>query len=273
MMGVMLYHYTSLDALIKIVEGGVFWASNIHYLNDGREVAHAVQIVESEFLRLAHERVEHQYFVNIVRELLAGSSSPNVFVVSFSENGDLLSQWRAYCPPGRGVSIGIQEEDLRGAVAAQGLRFVQCVYDPDQQRAIAAEMVERLLSEYEQLEDGADTDHRADCGELASVFVDDVAYVAPAVKDPAFSEEREWRVVWRRRGSRRDIQHRQGTSFIVPFVEFPVPSVYDRLAISEVVVGPTAHAELSQEAIRSLLGSCRIPAHNVRLSRVPFRAW
>jgi hypothetical protein len=36
----------------------------------------------------------------------------NVCVCSFSEKGDLLSQWRGYCPQGVGYSIGFDSAKL-----------------------------------------------------------------------------------------------------------------------------------------------------------------
>jgi len=38
----MLYHYTSSTGLIRIAESKKLWATNILYLNDSRELDHAM---------------------------------------------------------------------------------------------------------------------------------------------------------------------------------------------------------------------------------------
>ena len=38
----MLYHYTSSTGLIRIAESKELWATNILYLNDSRELDHAM---------------------------------------------------------------------------------------------------------------------------------------------------------------------------------------------------------------------------------------
>ena len=55
---------------------------------------------------------------------------PNLtpFVASFSENGDQLSQWRAYCPKGNGFSIGFRYSDLSYLLKTTGFRLVKCIY-------------------------------------------------------------------------------------------------------------------------------------------------
>lgn len=283
-----LYHYTSLDSLIKIIGSGIIWASNIHYLNDGREFAHALEVVRTKLNEYTDDFTRD--FFSRVHEMLMAQSSTNVFVASFSEDGDLLSQWRAYCPPGRGVSIGFDESDLRQACEAQGFRLVQCTYNPDKQSAVAVQMVDELIEQFIEVEGlpRSEEDFGANCGELASIFVENVNLRAPEMKDPAFAEEREWRIVSRPRAiNDQSVNYREGRSFIVPYLEFQLPVLRIPTVREDVdatitlpkdsfrfVIGPTPHRELSESALSAMLFSKGLRYQSsLRPSNVPYRSW
>lgn len=52
---------------------------------------------------------------------IAGNvAQANVCVASFTEEGDLLSQWRGYCTPGDGLSIGLPSACLAASAHAAG---------------------------------------------------------------------------------------------------------------------------------------------------------
>jgi hypothetical protein len=53
-----LDHYTSLDALQKIVMGGAIWASDLRYLNDTTEYLYLIDIVIARGRELIGSRTE-----------------------------------------------------------------------------------------------------------------------------------------------------------------------------------------------------------------------
>lgn len=74
--GVWYHHYSSIPGIFSILDSDELWLSNIRFSNDSTE------------------------------EMLLGDrrEARDDFVTCFSENGNLLSQWRGYCPYG-GASI------------------------------------------------------------------------------------------------------------------------------------------------------------------------
>ena len=108
-----LYHYTSADALLSIVNSGRISATNIDYLNDSSEVAWMWKAVASqlEATKLSENKAESECATQILKKI-EERRRLNEFVASFSENGDDLSQWRAYCPGGFGYSIGFASAAL-----------------------------------------------------------------------------------------------------------------------------------------------------------------
>jgi hypothetical protein len=41
-----LYHYTGIAGLMGIVDSRAIWASHAYYLNDSKEILHAVDVLE-----------------------------------------------------------------------------------------------------------------------------------------------------------------------------------------------------------------------------------
>ena len=103
-----IFHYTSQRGLIGIAQSKSIWATNIHYLSDSAEFIHAIDLV-NHLMRVEGEscsevRVKHLFYrLAMTKENIENIS---IYVCSFSEKKDLLSQWRGYCPNGNGFSIG-----------------------------------------------------------------------------------------------------------------------------------------------------------------------
>ena len=120
-----LYHYTSHDALYKIVEGKRLRASHAYFLNDSSEIKYAID----RFIQIVNEKAQSvtdqqdSAFLAQVPSWLANmKSNPHyIFSFSLSEDGNVLSQWRAYTPYGTGVSIGLNKADLERLATKKGL--------------------------------------------------------------------------------------------------------------------------------------------------------
>jgi hypothetical protein len=111
-----LYHYTSLHGLQGIVESRSMWATEIRYLSDAKELVQTLEIFLSA-IRIRYQtsdatkRELFQQLETWLRDRLV--SGHLVFFSSFTEEGNLLSQWRGYSPLGEGVSLGFDPQHLR----------------------------------------------------------------------------------------------------------------------------------------------------------------
>jgi len=109
-----LYHYTSIDGFMGIIDSKKIWASNIKYLNDKDEFIHTVKLLEERLKKIFKGRSTNK-FRKALFELLKGSDISDdfdIYVFSLTEEGDLLSQWRGYCP-NYGLSIGFEFSALK----------------------------------------------------------------------------------------------------------------------------------------------------------------
>lgn len=108
-----LFHYTTGGGLLGMLKTQKLWASDAACLNDSTELGYAADVIASvmqssnwpDFQSEVAQRFLSRGSAELVINL---QSSPywTVHVVCFSEDGDLLSQWRGYAGSG---------EDIRSA--------------------------------------------------------------------------------------------------------------------------------------------------------------
>jgi hypothetical protein len=268
-----IYHYTSNDGLLGITRTKTLWASKLHYLNDSTEFAYAIELVRSALKnRLAKERGPWNQFYGAALDRIYSIENVHVYVSCFSEAGDLLSQWRGYCPSSVGYSIAFDVVQLQVSMQRQKFRLVRCVYDEARQGAIVKELIDSA----------AESIGGTSAGTAAELLLNRIPEVAPALKHPQFSEEREWRLVSQ---GPVDIRHPQvrfrPTSWtLVPYYLFQLCVEPDGLEIDHVYVGPNPHMDLARDAaVLSLWNAgVRFPegrgtGFDVRPSAVPYRGW
>jgi hypothetical protein len=82
-------------------------------------------------------------FVEYLRINLRKKWNPEVYVASFTEEGDLLSQWRGYCPKG-GFSVGFASNLLSDVANKHDSFLLPCIYD----FKIQKKLLEELLATY-----------------------------------------------------------------------------------------------------------------------------
>ena len=92
------------------------------------------------------------------------------------------------------------------------------------------------------------------------------------LKDPAFSEEREWRLIspYYDNYVLAPICYREGASMLSPFIKLKL--LKERPLFSEVLLGPSEHQNLSMQALVQFL-SKRSLTSGVVNSGVPYREW
>jgi DUF2971 family protein len=272
-----LYHYTTQGGLLGIINGREIWASHTQYLNDVREFRHAIDVVEEELSNMRLEPPHHDKaeLLSAIEERLKGIESINVCVCSFSADGDVLSQWRAYGGGASGFSIGFSGAFLRAASDQLNFWLVPVLYDENEQRALVRTLLEDVLAENLQKR-AKPTDHDNDePGQPpGGNFVAYLNRYAPILKHKSFSEEREWRIISRPLFcSHERFGYRAGSSMLVPYFRIPLSSEQRPFSIEEIIVGPTPHPEQSIRSVKGLLTRHDLEETKVRNSEAPYRNW
>lgn len=275
---VMLYHYTSLEGLLGIVESCSLRAGDLRYMNDAQELTYFTDLLATAAALITEPAAD----IEILRQLIGWLTSRRhgsriVCAASMTEQGNLLSQWRGYCPHGRGVSIGFQAGDLSKTAEAGGFSVGRCIYDPQNQQRIADAVVNAVIAECKARGPASDRDwHPSQSfwgvfGEIeAWIFL-----VAALIKHPSFQEEVEWRFVSQPISNYGEtpFQFRAGSSFLIPFLPMPLPAIEGRIALDQVIIGPTAEPNLSLQSVSYFLArSCPSSRQRAVIAcRIPYR--
>ena len=151
-----LYHYTDLDGANGIITSKSLWLTKIQYLSDISELKLGINLFRevADFMASKIKDSGKKEFINTVSEQLGSSTETNICVASFCENGDLLSQWRAYGNSGNGVALGFSGKTLRQLSNAGLIHLWKCIYNKQQQDAIALDLVNLLLKLYDNIKKG-----------------------------------------------------------------------------------------------------------------------
>jgi hypothetical protein len=274
-----IYHYTDIAGLIGITTSGALWATNLRFMNDASELSHSYGLmlrVLADARAQASAPAQIELMDEIERAIRGQwAGYPDFYAVSFSANGDLLSQWRGYGSSGGGYAIGFDTRGLTRPPSPhpQPGRFLnRVIYDP----AVQLNVLENIATAMLGLFAGADPSTEEATAARARVFstLGEIVGFAFNFKDPAWSEEQEWRAVRvLTEGQLEQVRFRPVRGIAVPFITLSTGADHDsRLPIREVVVGPTVNAEMAQKSLELLLASNGYSDVAIKLSAVPLRA-
>jgi hypothetical protein len=237
-LGRVLYHYTSAAGLVGILERGCLFASDVWFLNDASEVRYA----QTRMLEQVRKWSDFGSDQPWVEELLEVSETKpgwldDVFVASFCEVPDLLSQWRGYAAGG--FAVGFAADSLASLDRApETARLVQVAYGPESGRR-------RLRGLFEQLAAGGPYSLEERERLARKVLLPEMA----CVKEPSFSEEKEWRLLVVEERAER-ILFRVRAAAVVPYVEVALP---EPSPVCEIVIGPMVDQQMRLRGVEQLL--------------------
>lgn len=260
-----LYHYTSAAGLLGIVESKSLWTSSIHHLNDASEYSYAGAIAREFAARSLNADADHPWrdcFLELleISDRMLGDAM--VYVASLSEAGDRLSQWRGYCPSGGGFSVGFAPELITQLAWRQGYELLKCEYDVKEQAAICEELVSEGCRIAKQREAEEDPAFRREPAGIWRGLYKPLMRFAPAIKNPLFVEEQEWRLIRGPfEGPDRTLRFRPGKYAPIPYREFELVNPLldgpetSRLEIEELIVGPNPDPEHAIDAVECLFAA------------------
>ena len=273
-----LYHYTTFSGLLGIVRSRTLWASDIRYMNDSAELRHTADLIAAE----ARERIDSGHansgllslFVDWVTHRITNGRM--LFGASFRSHGNLLSQWRGYSTPGKGVSLGFSPEHILRCARHQQFMIGQCIYEPARQQALIRQMVDAV----EQLAAGLGCEGYP-AGERSTLYraafstmETDLLRIAAILKHPSFHEEKEWRIVSPvfANIAESPILFREGHAMLVPYIEFGLSLDGQPLALDHLYLGPTANINISMNSLKMFLEQNGIvPQRGIDYCQIPFR--
>ena len=120
-----LYHYTSLEVLQSILEEKTIRLSDITKSNDSSEITLIKEYIldvfcqayRAEKTNVFRKNVDQKLWDSVVRKMIdkwfdLQKCKYSYYVLCFSSERDLLSQWRGYANDAQGVAIGFDRKAL-----------------------------------------------------------------------------------------------------------------------------------------------------------------
>jgi hypothetical protein len=262
-----LCHYTSQEGLIGILKDKSLYATDASYLNDSQEVVYAVNLAKKYFKNRPSPGGTRPVteMLNALDEIEDLAGKLPVYVASFSEHPDQLSQWRGYCSRGSGFALCVSADRITKIAKARNWELFKCIYREDQQVEVLKKIEDHAIRHFE-------SDKSLS---VPIVFGLILLGFGTALKHPKFAEESEWRAIRQSLGSLvTEPSIRPGVSTLTPYVNFPLTiDENDSVELSRLVVGPTPHAQLAVRAARSLLLQHKATCPEPVASDIPFRNW
>lgn len=279
--GMILYHYCDANALLNIFDKRKIWATSTRYLNDSTECVSVLKNLLEHKERHTHTR-EGRLLGKIAEttsrvgaNMVGRAVGMENYAACFSEEGDILSQWRSYANDGYGFAIGFDVSRL--AVLndeTHEAELVKIGYGGKQEQELIDELFEnfgRLIASSIDDFDETDVHFGNKNNEFLSLRFNECLYeMAYCFKHEAFQEEREFRIYARN----SDQKFRVSNNKIVPYVELDMCRAdNDLMPIAEIVFGPRLNAEDTGRVVMYLAEKYGYgySGINFRSSNAPYR--
>lgn len=275
----LLFHYTDATGLTGIVQSHQLWATSALHLNDSSEFVDAMELLLEHTKRRMHGDTSFAHNWNELHDewkTKGKQIAENIFVVSFSTEGNQLSQWRAYCPKGNGYSLGFGLEDLTYAEKYRApsdrrihpnVFLVRCVYDAETQDDLIRALARYIEFAWKRVKSSQKryfAMSRISRRVLATLL---------AIKNSGFSEECEWRLVCV--FDQPPLFFRAGRFGITPFVKIPLCADTAKMTLEKIWIGPNLEPDAAATALRQLLTFLGIKGRKadckLRRSEIPYR--
>jgi hypothetical protein len=268
-----IYHYCDANGFHSICTNRKLWFNDLLSMNDYLEMHWGYSIWE----KAASAKIEEygKEFLDEIDEAIHFSGLQELVLANcFSTEKDVLSQWRAYANDGKGYVIGFNAKDLLGLP----IRALTVLYDKEQQIKEAIAGIDLLNT----IKKKNFTEFKTFC----RIFGFDLS----AFKNPAFSEEKEIRLIHLLNFKKSNlllklvdeggtyfgiekegeqVKYRIKQDFPTPYVEFDFTNNGKVSPIKEIVIGPKNNVK--SEAISIYLETIGIGNVKVEKSKASYR--
>lgn len=255
--GQTLYHYTSLQSLMGMMETNNLWMSKGNFLNDSSELVYFSDVLKTVIGKMQIQK-ETELWDLFVDELEAAmehflheieESGFEVYVFSLSHTQDSLALWYNYAK-GEGYNLGFYAEDLLEKLGnlPDGHRVLHGFVEYDRKEQ------ELLLMNFlmETFKVAVNHDIEKVKKALPKHFFTVISSCAVFFKDPAFKSEEEYRVALMDTSGdlQEGVRFRAQNGVIIPYIAL---DFNDRLPLSHITIGPKNNIDIAKRGMEHYL--------------------
>ena len=273
----LIYHYTTIEALDKIILDTTntdkkicLLASSYEYVNDPYEILYGFEVlckylpdVENELdidpKDKITEKVRASLFNLKEQTLFSSDNDFSLYIACFSENKDCLPMWNMYGNNGNGISLG--------------LHWASCLFAPERLRKVMYDDDKNSIIQF--LKDYYERHIKSNVRNWDMRFINSVLfrYVGAYIKHWKYSYEAEYRYVLHKEvitkydnGHIEKIKFRVRNGNLIPYCELFFPAS----ALDRIVIGPTCNFIRTENALKMFLKARNLQGVKIIRSEVPF---
>jgi Protein of unknown function (DUF2971). len=241
----LVYHYTSADAISKIIQNDTLWVSEKGFLNDISEFSYPLSI-RQELLAKCNELNK--------KDLLGfadGINKYKFYIFSLSTEADSMPLWSEYCSC-KGYCMGLDINELIDKFQAGSIPFIhgKVIYDKKEQDALIQEEIDYVQ---EFINDNNMFKRWNDEMEKIASAMASIEKLSHFFKKPVYYSEKEYRFVFAVRKKDGIVtKFRDKNGIIIPYIEI---DKLNKLPIKEIIIGPKNDIDMAKHGIENLLQS------------------
>lgn len=276
-----LWHYTSANGLVKILQSGQVWSTQIACLNDTLEQRFFGDRVHEAVKKRRAQNADPKLAVlfQTADEALADRdfTAAGHFVACFSEIEDDLGQWRGYGGGECGYAVAFRSDGILEALKSrQGALLLPMNYETRTHDFLVQDLLKTAETYFlGGLQRKEVTDMAKWAQEFIAALAAELDIFACLIKHPKFSGEAERRITTMLQpGEHARLEFSQKRTLLARHLPLDLTIAADgqkRLPISRIYVGPGPSRQVSRISVGDLLLKCGYENIKVELSQVPYR--
>lgn len=281
-----IYHYTSPDGLLGILESNSFRFTHIYFLNDKSELRYTydllLELIEKqkanlnnnlyEQIRKRAEYVTSRDYLNSECEVLFRE---DFYVMSFSKDSDSLSLWNNYTKnldkTGYCLKLTVNKliDNIRKNKFDTFITNSLVCYNRQKQEDSLLSCIMQYNKKYTET-----TNEQETLSIIQDLMYEFIMY-SLFFKHPKFQTENEYRVIIGNKShiEEDNIQFRIKNGLFIPFLEIELPEKTDIVnrIIDEIKISPVHNEELTIYSLNKLLNKTGYKFLQITKSEIPLR--
>lgn len=266
-----IYHYTTAEGVLGILDKSEFWATKSDFLNDISEINYTFNLFEENFLnKIKNEKVRTRMISQFRSKLDKETDLYNkvlygTYIISFSTNQDNLLLWSEFTRK-MGYNLGFDIKDIRDAFNSKyetDGKFLldndfKVIYNKEEQIRILKKYIHwKLISNSDNVNmDSLENLDESISDEIINYFISDIIetclFYSMFFKDSKFEQEEEYRFIFQALHNSEKVSINKEMNFRVkegalcPFVKVPFKGLN---SLESITIGPKNNIDIAKKGL------------------------
>lgn len=280
-----LYHYTSPEGLLGILQGNSLRFTHIYFLNDKSEMIYTYNLllqdvlkdlkssINESLLKAIEGRAKYVTNENYYNEESGVLFRTDYYVASFSKDSDNLGLWNYYTKTNNKTGYNIK---FKHDLIVDLKQHYECVYAScvcyDKQKQI--ELLKNTVSKYNDLYNAIDPERETERQDVIKNLSYNFIMYSLFFKHPKYSSEQEYRIIIGNCSHVDDskLEFRIQNGLFIPYLEHKFTYGDDGERIFDgIKVSPISNKNLVRYSLTKIKNKINAPYLEISFSEIPLR--